>query len=514
MASLILCSTFDKLLHARDSENLGSVKKIVLNRSKKCARLRRSGTIKHKSRVSGELLQQLDACYEELNIAIMAELADRERINQELRENVHAKFDYAREVIANFQGSEKQQNLFTSQLSKLEGLASDRTKRLKSDTLRRLLDSTQILVNKIQKISEPSEIVQTEASSYKHADSPIEPVTSVSVVPNVASSKNETSQISDLLPSTEVSKPVESETPPVKVSVESETLPVKASNPPVVVHEVISEEAKLKQKAQIPWRTPSRLEPDVQEANAKEDVNCTKIDKKPTSSVEPCQTSKPERLALRYPMKTKKRVAEDKPDADILFKKPLPMPPESQKPLFQRRHQLPPTGPAYSKRDPRNYGDYCRRRQMQYQNRARFENQNQQYYRQHPAAVSPNPMKPSRTFAVSAPPPVRPTTMIAPCPTAPKAVVMPTVAKPPTPKSPTNVAVTVRPENRKTNPVYSNNEPIALGKKELPKKIIASTKTTEKAKVEEPKKVEQSKTDQVLKTGDSTKKIIRKIASS
>lgn len=231
----------------------------------------------------------------------MAEISDRERVNQKLRANVHAQFEHVRYIISNHQGSENQKNRFTSLLFKLEGLVSDRSKRLKSDTLRKLLENTQTLIRKINKGSESLEIVSTQ--------------------------------------------------------------------------EVISREAKLKQKPPLPWRTPDRLEPnEAQEPHAEEIVNSSKTHTKSTNIYEPFQICESERLALRYPTKTEKRAPEDKADVDMQYRRPLPMPSELHKPLFQRRHKLCPAQPIYNKRDQGSYGHHCCRRQMQMRKRVRFKN--------------------------------------------------------------------------------------------------------------------------------------------
>ncbi|XP_055535324.1 uncharacterized protein LOC129724436 isoform X2 [Wyeomyia smithii] len=435
----------------------------------------------------------------------MAELADRERVNQELRAHVHAQFEHTRDLISNYQGPESQKAKFVRSLSKMEGLASDRSRRLKSDTLRRLLDNTQTLISKITFSVESSEIVvaQVEALPTENVDSGVQHAVSSSGVSEEANAKDAVNP--ERSAAARISPPKEQATSPVK----------QTDNLPIVLQEVISEEAKLKQKPQIPWRTPDRLESnDAQEPYAKDIVSSSKTGTKSSSVKEPFQICEPERLALRYPMKTKKRAAEDEADVDIQFKKPLPMPSESHKPLFQRRHQLPPTQPVYSKRDPRNYGDYCRRRQMQLQNRVRFENQNQQYYRHSPTAVTRGPAEISNTFVVPAPVPPTPPTQIIPSNAivtqrqpASRIVTAPIAAQPLGSPAATNSTATVRSEHRKTiNPVYSSNEPIALGKKEQSKKIVPHSKVVEKAKADEPKKNERRRADELLKTDDTATK--------
>ncbi|XP_058827439.1 uncharacterized protein LOC131687373 [Topomyia yanbarensis] len=578
MTTLTINSAYERIFNASLWQN-GSIKKSSISRCKKRLCTRRPAAVKQGRIHCGALLiEQLDACYEELSIAIMAELDERERINQELREKVHQQLDAARVLIESYQGSDAPKKLIAAQHAKLEGLVTDRNKRLKSDTLRKLLGSIEILINKVKKRDEAASVSSSESSAIttSHPESPTKPE-----IPQEKASPP-ISEISSVV--TNFVLPCRSETPEQNAAPVLDTvkeIPLKETTPiattltviPAVVSteapavslvekpsevraavpkEIISEEAKFKQKPQIPWRTPLRLEPlqeafekpkekekfaknerkrvarneqkkkdsrksredyirqeketatrKAREQNArqekeknvrKERQNDKTKQKQPSTLVEPVKAPEPERLALRY--KPKKRPAEDEPANDTQFKKPFPKPSnEPLKPLFQRRHQLSPVQPVYSSKDPRNYGEYCQRQVMQMQNRARFESQNQQYYRQRPPVpVAQKSATSAPSFAVPAPtPPTLPLSTAKPYgrPPAPKASVSPMFARPPPPK-----VTAVRPECKKTiNPVYASDEPIRLGKKEPPKKFVSPAKSIEKPKEDLSPKADETTVD-------------------
>ncbi|XP_058456553.1 uncharacterized protein LOC131433950 [Malaya genurostris] len=528
MSTLASYSVYDRVFNTSLLGRIGSIKQSSVTRNKKRLRIRHPAAVKQGRIVCSALLEQLDACYEELSIAIMAELDERERINQDLREKVHQQLNAARVLIDSYNGPETQKKLIGAQHSKLEGLVVDRNKRLKSDTLRKLLESIEILIKKVKK--QDSSSVNTSESTVTSTSHPESPTKSD--VPQPATS--ETIKEIPLEPNSAVSETLTIITPVVEevaASVDQPEHQLAISVP----REIISEEAKLKQKPQIPWRTPLRLEPlreafkkpKDKEKNAKyerkkdaknerhnnfrkpREDNIRRAKEKETrkergqssrqeiekdlrkerqtnknlsANVPSLPSPESERLALRY--KTKKRRAEDELTNESQFKKPFPKSSkEHNKPLFQRRHQLPPAQPVYSSKDPRNYGEYCQRRVMQMQNRARFESQNQQYYRHRPA-VPPSVQKTietAHTFVLPAPiPPTPPITSVRPDgrPPAPKVSVSPIFARPPPPRMPVP-----RTECKKTiNPVYSSDEPIRLGKKEPPKKFVSPAKSADKPK--------------------------------
>lgn len=310
-----------------------------------------------------------------------------------------------------------------------------------------------------------------------------------------------------------VQPPIES---PTKDTIVQTVPSVSTSNSTpqkVPVKELISEEAKMRQKPQIPWRTPTRLEPLSQrneQVVEKPKEKERQQGKKPIEHfVKPIETAKePERLALKYKTKIKKRPAEDPPNNDIQFKKPT-LPSEA---LFQRRHQLAPPVHHVSNRDPRTYGEYCR------MNQQRFENQNHQYFKHRPHAAPPAFEKPAAAaHPFVAPAPVLHSNPLLPRPSqrpaaAPRSFTKPSSTVPSKPQAPPRASVhpTTRPpapsppvasanapkptapkvDARKTNPVYSKDEPIPLGKKEAPKKptLAKPAAAVPEKSQEEPKK--------------------------
>lgn len=568
MTSLIQNSAFDRIINAQLSWPIGSVKQ---SRSRKRLRTR-FGTKQNQHIDRSELLQQLDACYEELTVAIMAEKEERERMKRELREQVCKQLVEARALLDQYQGTEKNKKVLNEQYGKFANMVSDPNKPLKFDSLRNLATYVDILISKTKKSMgsaaasappQPSSNPEPEATSVVTVKATVAPTpvdtpkvdeptkaipaqvvekATVAVaqdrpaekeVPalNVAVEKTAVSVAKDspvekeapafkvpvektpvspvqkevpvqkvaVAPSAPVEKtpvsPVQKEVPVLKVAVapsvpevpKNDTLDKPQKLP---VREVLSEAAKMKQQPQIPWRTPTRLEP----VRLKEKPQEKK--KKPVEDfIKPLEHPKePERLALKYKTKVKKRPAEEPLASDSPFKKPF----EQSKPLFQRRHQLPPTGPTkVNHRDPRTYGEYCQRRLDHMSNQQRFDNRNQQqYFKPRPPAPLPvqRPIAETRPFAVPAP--VAPTRPTFRPPAPPRAAVPPTVTRPLAPKpapAPAPAPVAPKPDVKKTNPVYSKDEPIRLGKKEPPKKPTQAkpaTVTPEKPK-EDPKKNDQ-----------------------
>uniref|UniRef100_A0A1Q3FVZ5 C2H2-type domain-containing protein n=1 Tax=Culex tarsalis TaxID=7177 RepID=A0A1Q3FVZ5_CULTA len=499
MSSLTLRSVSDRIAYTPSwGQNGSSVKKSAGRYGKRCSRTRFGSGQKTTPR--GRLLEQLEVCCEELNVAIMAELDERERINQELRDQVHQELDIARGLIYYTPGLEGLKKAH----AKLESIVIDRSKRIKSDNLRKLLEHIKVLQKK------------AESNEDKPSKAPVvvvEPVTSTTSTPvpkaaKVTAPLQSPPIVSPTKPATPASAPVESTkvvpadsspkvtTPRGQPEIQNNKPAEEESRPP---REIISEAAKQRQKPQIPWRTPTRLEPlrDPRGKPEQSKKNDDNNNEPPNSMPEQLPLKEPERLALRY--KVRKRPADESlpPPKESQFKKPFALPEvEPQKPLFQRRHQLAPAsggGPRVDNlpvpsRDPRNYGDYCNRRMTLMQNRARFERQNQQYFppqRQHELPARP-PVATAHQFAVPAP--VAPT---APAhrPPAPKASVAPNSSRPVVePAAPPPAAVVVRNDTRKTNPVYGNDEPIRLGKKDDPKKQVSPTKPAEEP---EPKPVEK-----------------------
>ncbi|XP_062715340.1 uncharacterized protein LOC109400448 isoform X2 [Aedes albopictus] len=576
MTSIIQTSAFDEVLSAPLSWSRGSVKQIVVSRSKR--RLRpRFGTKQNRKLIDRrELLGQLDACYEELSVAIMAELDERERINRELREKVHIMLDNARGLIVSFQGPQERRILLNTQYDKFEGICSDRTKRLRTNTLQNLIK----FVGNLIKLAggtvedEPMAVVEQTTPTASLAqiapkqeamdvsEKEAEPVstntsTNVQTVPIVTPTPEKTKEKSIVIEVPPVKAPIVSPVPAQQVTaketvvdaVKKSPQPTIASPPKaasestvpdtskskimpekIIVKEVISEEAKMRQKPQIPWRTPTRLEPlriNNKQANEKPKEKSKEKQTQPAKTpidhfVKPIENAKePERLALKYKTKIKKRPAEEPPNNDILFKKPT-LPSEA---LFQRRHQLAPVVSRTNHRDPRTYGEYCR------MNQQRFENQNHQYFKNRPHAP-PSFEKPAATAYKFVPPaPVlhsnpllprssqRPATATRPFapPSAtappnqqvtPRASVHPTT-RPPAPSVAPVAPVSAAPkpaapkaDARKTNPVFSKDEPIPLGKKEAPKKPTIMAKPAPAATVPEKPQEELKKDDTTAKTSD------------
>lgn len=500
MSSLTLHSVSDRISNSTLWWQNGSVKKNSSRYSKRCLRTRPwSG---HKTpRI--RLLEQLEVCCEELNVAIMAEMDERERINHELREQVHQELDIARGLIYYTPGLEGLKMVHT----KLESIVIDRSKRVKSDNLRKLLENIKILqtkagINEDKPLKAPVAVEQVTSTTNTPIPEIAQPSTflvkdaALVQTPSFISPSN--SAICASVESTKV-VPVESapkdasRNQPAVLDIQKDKPAEEEIRPP---REIISEVAKLKQKEQIPWRTPTRLEPlrntrSKPEQDKKDEVQQNKSTA--STMVEPLPIKDPERLALRYKTKAKKRPAEETlpSPAESQFKKPFAISDgELHKPLFQRRHQLTPTAgeprmnnlPIPS-RDPRNYGDYCNRRMTLMQNRSRFERQNQQYFppqRQQQHQLHERPTRPvaaTHPFAVPTPAvPTAPTQR----PPAPKVSVAPNSSRPAIaaePAAPTPPAVVNRNDTKKTNPVFDNDEPIKLGKKEVPKKLVSPTKS-------------------------------------
>lgn len=512
MSALTLNSVSDRIAYTPSWGQNGSVKKSAGRYGKRCLRTRLGSGQKATPR--GRLLEQLEVCCEELNVAIMAELDDRECINQELRDQVHQELDIARGMIYYTPGLEGLKRVH----EKLESIVIDRSKRIKSDNLRKLLQHVKILQTKAEvKPSTAPVVVEPVTSTTStpvpeavQASAPAVKVTAPVQSPPIASPTKPAASVPETAPvkstkivSADSTPEVISLSPPVVPEIQKDKPAEEEIRPP---REIISEAAKLKQKPQIPWRTPIRLEslrdPRSKSEHSKKD-NFQKKAPASSSMPEPLPQREPERLALRYQMKVRKRPADESlpPPKESQFKKPFAIPEvESQKPLFQRRHQLAPPagGPRGDKisvpsRDPRNYGDYCNRRMTLMQNRSRFERQNQQYFppqRQQQHEQPARPVAAAHPFAVPAP--VAPTAP-AQRPPAPKASVAPNSSRPVVepaapPAAPVPPVAVVRNDTRKTNPVYSNDEPIRLGKKDDPKKQVSLTKPAEEP---EPKPVEK-----------------------
>lgn len=70
-----------------------------------------------------------------VSLQIMAELGERERINQELREEVHVMLDNARGLILSFKGPEAMRVQLNMQYDKFEAICSDRTRRYANEAL-------------------------------------------------------------------------------------------------------------------------------------------------------------------------------------------------------------------------------------------------------------------------------------------------------------------------------------------------------------------------------------------
>ncbi|XP_055632086.1 uncharacterized protein LOC129771950 isoform X2 [Toxorhynchites rutilus septentrionalis] len=416
-------------------------------------------------------------------IIIMTELAERERINKELREKAHEQLEVARDLLDKFSGNEDHKKLLKTQYSKFEGLISDRNKRLKSDTLRKFIESIQILVNKVKIKSEPVERSDSSVDSSTDCSSSqsttVESKASDTVKP--ISSETDVQKITPSLEVCSISSPTKAIESPTKSVITTEEVDGKQKRS-ILLREVISEEAKLKQKPQIPWRTPTRLEPLSAVKNE------TKTVTKSVSSTKK-STHEPERFALRY--KTKKRPTCDiKPSGNEQFKKPFPIPPSTsedhQRPLFQRRHQLPPAKPLYdNNRDPRTHHAHYNRYMYTGQNRLPYEgHHHHQQVPRHHFQVPPNrPAAAAYQFAVPAPvPPTRPNVS----PTRPNnpPAVRARFVSPAAPLANTKPAArkaaakpVIRPE-KTINPVFSKDDLIPLGSKENVKKISCSVKTT------------------------------------
>ncbi|XP_021710665.1 uncharacterized protein LOC5570041 isoform X3 [Aedes aegypti] len=510
---------------------------------------------------------------------IMAELGERERINQELREEVHVMLDNARGLILSFKGPEAMRVQLNMQYDKFEAICSDRTRRLKTATLQNLIkfvgnlivkaggtveDKSMAIVERAKQ-SDPHPQVpesptqnapkqQATESSKQDAGASAAQTVSIAAIPTTqaigvveqlsAEKTKEKSIVKEISPAKAPAVQSAASPPPkevvqqgpvketianvAKVSVQPpiesptkdtivQTVPsVSTSNSTpqkVPVKELISEEAKMRQKPQIPWRTPTRLEPLSQrneQVVEKPKEKERQQGKKPIEHfVKPIETAKePERLALKYKTKIKKRPAEDPPNNDIQFKKPT-LPSEA---LFQRRHQLAPPVHHVSNRDPRTYGEYCR------MNQQRFENQNHQYFKHRPHAAPPAFEKPAAAaHPFVAPAPVLHSNPLLPRPSqrpaaAPRSFTKPSSTVPSKPQAPPRASVhpTTRPpapsppvasanapkptapkvDARKTNPVYSKDEPIPLGKKEAPKKptLAKPAAAVPEKSQEEPKK--------------------------
>ncbi|XP_062554397.1 uncharacterized protein LOC134219625 isoform X2 [Armigeres subalbatus] len=487
----------------------------------------------------------------------MAELEERERKNRELREQVHVLLDNASGLLALFEGPAPMKNLFNKQYQKFESIVSDRSVRIKSDNLQKLIEHTQNLITKIE--SNSTAKVETPVQSTPQPQVTEEPeppkvvsaaVSSSTALPSVATAVEEIQNAPIVVPTPEPSPRV-AEKPCAEVSPVEVTPP--ATSPPVATvsnatqqkapeKSVVAEVVRV-MKAQIPWRTPTRLEPLVREfVKEKPKGKDRKPDEKKQSGhfVKPIENIKePERLALKY--KIKKRPAEESLNSDIEFKRPtLPARHEPQKPLFQRRHQLPPVGGAkFNARDPRTYGEYCAKRR----NQQRFESQNGHYSKHRtytppqveiaqtaaahrfvaPAPVlHSNPLLP-RPVHKPAPPAAR--QFAAPAPLAsskhqapPKASVQPT-SRPSAPVAPVTAPskanakkVEPRIDSRKTNPVFSKDEPIPLGKKEAPKKPNLTKSAT--PVVPDPPQEEPKKNEQLAKAVDEPTKEVEKVDDS
>ncbi|XP_065089427.1 uncharacterized protein LOC135710518 isoform X2 [Ochlerotatus camptorhynchus] len=443
----------------------------------------------------------------------MGEMEERERMKQELREKVCQQLDEARVLLEQYQGPEGKKKILNTQYSKFADMVSDPERRLKYDTLRKLTSSVEMLISITKKPEEsPTPKVGSGATSESQQQAvanskpEAEANSIVTVKASVAPSALDTPKVHDsaqAIPAPETLKvventsvtiakesPVEKEVPALKVAVKPSAPELPKNDTPcelqkVPAREVLSEAVKMKQQPQIPWRTPTRWESLTKKVKTQE-----KKRKSVEDFAKPIDHPKePERLARKYKTKVKKRPAEEPLVGDLPFKKPFPMHHEQPKPLFQRRHQLPPQGPPnFNSRDPRTYGEYCQRR-MQFSNQQRFEIQNQQYFKPRPPAPLPvqRPSAEARPFVV--PTPVAPTRPSFRPPAPPRASVPPTVTRQPAP-----APVAPKQDAKKTiNPVYSKDEPIRLGKKEAQKKPTLGKPATvipEKPK-EDPKKDDQ-----------------------
>lgn len=480
----------------------------------------------HRSRKKhGLLLRQLDICYDQLSKVIMTELEDRERINKELREQVHTKLQDARNAIDNFKGNATQQERFYAQLTKFEGLVSDPNRRLKSDTLRKLIETVDILINKtggkvetqdavpttksepavsttVTITSQPPQ-VETKVDSVVIQDSA--PSTPVLPTPEILSTEADRTNKAAAPDSTEIGKIVSQIqtlgkiTEPLENQDVVKSIEIRKEVPEqqVLIREIISEEAKLRQREQIPWRVPKRLEPVVEGHPNTQHSLGGKV------GIAPLPVNNLTRLAMKY--KIKKRPPARSHDCNEQFKKPFM--PDDSRPLFQRRHQLPsppmgnPVAQTFTNRDPRSFANYCHRQTMLMQNRTRFENQNQQYYKNPP--TNRPPQNASLICQTEFRVPAAPVAKNARC-SNPKSSASATVTKSKSKSELPRVeqaipAPAVRVECRKAiNPVYRNDEPIRLGKKDLSKKGNHSNvsghpnddsaqKPSEKAKVESEK---------------------------